>query len=46
MDSNQIANLGTWVTNVDQKSFSSKFATKGEVYRFLATEAMVYLPSY
>ena len=31
---------------VDQKVFSAKFGTKGEVFRFLATEAMVYLPSY
>jgi len=32
--------------SVDQKIFSAKCGTKGEVYRFLATEAMVYLPSY
>ena len=31
---------------VDQRLFSAKFATKGEVYRFLVTEAMVYLPPY
>jgi hypothetical protein len=27
-------------------SFSDKFNTKGEVWRFLTTEAKVYLPSY
>ena len=31
---------------VDVRNFSAKYATKGEVYRFLATEAMIYLPSY
>jgi len=31
---------------VDQKTFSAKFSTKGEVYRFLATEAMIFLPNY
>ena len=31
---------------VSQKLFGAKFSTKGEVYRFLATEAMVYLPPY
>ena len=31
---------------VDQKVFSAKYSTKGEVYRFLATEAMIYLPSF
>ena len=31
---------------VDFRHFSAKFATKGEVYRFLATEAMIYLPPY
>lgn len=31
---------------VDQQVFSAKFGTKGEVFRFLATEAMVYLPAY
>jgi hypothetical protein len=27
-------------------SFGAKFSTKGEVWRFLTTEAKVYLPSY
>lgn len=27
-------------------AFSAKFATKGEIWRFLATECSVYLPSY
>ena len=31
---------------VDQKNFSAKYATKAEVYRFLATECEVYLPHY
>ena len=34
------------IVKIDQKIFSAKYSTKGEVYRFLATEAMVYLPSY
>ena len=31
---------------VISSSFSAKFATKGEVWRFLATEACLYLPPY
>ena len=31
---------------VDVRLFSAKCSTKGEIYRFLATEAMVYLPTY
>ena len=31
---------------VDVNLFNAKFGTKGEIYRFLATEAMVYLPPY
>ena len=31
---------------VDQKSFSAKFSTKAEVFRFLNLEADVYLPHY
>jgi len=34
------------IVKIDQKIFSAKYSTKGEVYRFLATEAMIYLPSY
>lgn len=29
---------------VDQKEFASKFRTKGETWRFLATDAGVYVP--
>jgi hypothetical protein len=32
--------------NVISSSFSAKFGTKGEVWRFLATDARIYLPSY
>jgi hypothetical protein len=28
------------------QSFSAKFGTKGEVWRFLATEAKIYVPTY
>ena len=31
---------------VDVRNFNAKYRTKGEVYRFLATEAMIYLPPY
>ena len=34
----------TRVMNV--KNFAAKFATKGEIYRFLTVEAKVYLPDY
>ena len=27
-------------------SFAAKFGTKGEIYRFLTTEALLYLPAY
>ena len=39
-------NQGLELIEVDQKIFSAKYSTKGEVYRFLATEAMIYLPSF
>ena len=29
---------------INLKEFAAKFATKGEIYRFLAVEAKVYLP--
>jgi hypothetical protein len=32
--------------NVISSSFSAKFGTKGEVWRFLATDARIYLPGY
>ena len=32
--------------NVLTASFSAKFSTKGEVWRFLSTEARIYIPPY
>jgi hypothetical protein len=32
--------------NVVSQNFAAKFGTKGEVWRFMATEARVYLPPY
>jgi hypothetical protein len=32
--------------NVIASSFGAKFSSKGEIWRFLATEAGIYLPSY
>jgi hypothetical protein len=32
--------------NVVSQNFSAKFGTKGEVWRFMATEARVYVPPY
>jgi hypothetical protein len=32
--------------NVVCQSFSAKFGTKGEVWRFLASEAKIYVPHY
>ena len=37
---------GVQHVKVDVQLFNAKYSTKGEVYRFLATEAMVYLPPY
>ena len=31
---------------VAAQNFSAKFASKGEIWRFLATEASIYLPPY
>ena len=31
---------------VVSKNFSAKFRTKGEVWRFMATEAKIYVPPY
>lgn len=31
---------------VISSTFSAKFATKGEIWRFLATDCTVYLPSF
>ena len=33
-------------TTMTLSTFAAKFGTKGEIYRFLATEAMIYLPPY
>ena len=41
---NNMNDDATRVMNV--KSFAAKFATKGEIYRFLTVEAKVYLPDY
>ena len=39
-------NVGAKPEQVHAKSFSAKFGTKGEVWRFLATEARIYVPPY
>ena len=41
-----LPNQGRNQVKVDVNLFDTKFGTKGEIYRFLATEAMVYLPPY
>ena len=41
-----LPNQGHNQVKVDVNLFNAKFGTKGEIYRFLATEAMVYLPPY
>ena len=41
-----LQNQGNNQVKVDVHLFNAKFGTKGEIYRFLATEAMVYLPPY
>ena len=33
-------------TSINAASFGAKYATKREVYRFLSSEARIYLPSY
>jgi hypothetical protein len=42
----QNANQIVGPQNVIASSFGSKFSSKGEIWRFLATEAGLYLPSY
>ena len=32
--------------NIIASSFGAKFSSKGEIWRFLATEAGIYLPSF
>ena len=34
------------MTSVNAASFGAKYSSKREVYRFLTSEARVYLPSY
>ena len=46
MESNNQANQRPTVVSVDVKLFNAKYRTKGEVYRFLVTEVMIYLPPY
>ena len=46
MDGNQNMNAGAPEAKVHAKSFSAKFSTKGEVWRFIASEARVYVPPY
>ena len=41
-----LPNQGNKHVKVDVNLFNAKFASKGEVYRFLATECSVYLPPY
>ena len=41
-----LPNQGNQQVKVDVNLFNAKFASKGEVYRFLATECSVYLPPY
>ena len=44
MDSQPIQ--GNQQVKVDVRLFNAKYSNKGEIYRFLATEAMIYLPPY
>ena len=49
MDSSKVTGSATnpfAKIDVLASSFSAKFGTKGEIYRFLTTEARVYLPPY
>ena len=39
-------NAGVEPEKIHSKSFSAKFGTKGEVWRFIATEARIYVPDY
>ena len=39
-------NAGATTTTMNVYNFASKWATKGEIYRFLAAEAKVYRPDY
>ena len=43
-DQNNLNRESPRVMNV--KNFAAKFATKGEIYRFLTVEAKVYLPDF
>jgi hypothetical protein len=46
MDNNQAMGSALLPQEVLASSFGAKASTKGEVWRFLTTEAKVYLPSY
>jgi hypothetical protein len=46
MEEEQIMDNEQEIHNVVSQSFSAKFGTKGEVWRFLATEAKIYVPHY
>ena len=46
MDKKQVVQQHGQGVNVISSTFSAKFSTKGEVWRFLATEAGIYLPPY
>jgi hypothetical protein len=46
MEEEQIMDNEQEIHNVVSQNFSAKFGTKGEVWRFLATEAKIYVPHY
>ena len=45
-NNNQIPNAQRNVQLVTSQAFASKFQGKREVYRFLSSEAKIYLPPY
>jgi hypothetical protein len=46
MEEEQIMDDAQEKQNIVSQSFSAKFGTKGEVWRFLASEAKIYVPHY
>jgi hypothetical protein len=46
MEEEQIMDNDQVKQNIVSQSFSAKFGTKGEVWRFLASEAKIYVPHY
>jgi hypothetical protein len=46
MEEEQIMDNVQEKENVVCQNFSAKFGTKGEVWRFLASEAKIYVPHY